>query len=520
MDLKVTVLMSVYNGEKYLRQAVDSILNQTFNDFEFLIINDGSTDRTVEILQSYHDPRIKIINNEKNVGLTRSLNKGLKLAKGEYIARMDADDVSLPTRLERQISFLDRNKEVGLLGTGWYIIDENSQEMGISKVTDGKDAVHFMCHGTALIRKNCLEEVGLYREAFECTQDYDLWLRIADEFEVANLSKPLYKLREYRDSISSSKKLQQALYASLAIEMANERRKTGKDRLSIVDQRGAIRIRNQRLRVSGIKKDRILSHNYSRWSQAAFAVGEYKKSFNYAINALTLYILNCQAWSVLIRVIKVSATKFLTDKINNLHQRIIKKTYLIIPLVRKFYWNQRASDIDGKWGTEKHDYILLSKIISLVKPEHLLDLGCGSGRLFPLYSDLKIKEVIGQDISSKALKITKERYHFPNIKRINQDILEMNFPLQYFDLIVSNRVLQHIPRSDIEMVIKKLTDLGKNIYINEMFDSDYTGESFYMFKHDYAKLFSKYAFKVIQKGLLGRQTWFLFGKNIKESDEL
>jgi glycosyltransferase involved in cell wall biosynthesis len=88
---KITVLMPVYNGERYLRQAMDSILNQSVEDYEFLIINDGSTDRTLEILQSYKDPRIKVINNEGNIGLTAFLNRGLKIAKGEYIARMDAD---------------------------------------------------------------------------------------------------------------------------------------------------------------------------------------------------------------------------------------------------------------------------------------------------------------------------------------------------------------------------------------------------------------------------------------------
>jgi len=114
---KISVIMSVYNGEKYLREAIESILNQTFRDFEFIIINDGSTDKTSEILSSYNDPRIVIINNKRNIGLTKSLNKGLKMVKGEYIARQDADDVSLPERLERMVNFLDMNRDVGLLGS-------------------------------------------------------------------------------------------------------------------------------------------------------------------------------------------------------------------------------------------------------------------------------------------------------------------------------------------------------------------------------------------------------------------
>lgn len=183
------------------------------------------------------------------------------------------------------------------------------------------------------------------------------------------------------------------------------------------------------------------------------------------------------------------------------------------------YWNQRASDIDRKWGREKHDYVLLSRVISFVKPRRLLDFGCGSGRLFPLYNNLKIKEVIGQDVSSEALKIAEDRYHFPNVKTVKQGILETNFPSQSFDLVVSNRVMQHIAHNDIQTIITKLTDLGKNIYINEMSDSDYTGESFYLFRHSYVELFSECKYKVIQSGLLGKQRWFLFAKNSKESDE-
>ncbi|HKQ33129.1 MAG TPA: glycosyltransferase family A protein, partial [Thermodesulfobacteriota bacterium] len=120
MTPKVTVLMTVYNGEKFLNEAIDGILNQTFRDFEFLIINDGSTDGSREIIKSYKDPRINLVDNESNIGLTASLNRGLSLAGGEYIARQDADDISLPERLEKQISILERNPDIALLGS-WYL---------------------------------------------------------------------------------------------------------------------------------------------------------------------------------------------------------------------------------------------------------------------------------------------------------------------------------------------------------------------------------------------------------------
>ena len=107
----VTVLMSVYNGEKFLKEAMDSILTQTFTDFEFLIINDGSTDNSVKIIESYNDSRIRLINNEKNLKLIASLNKGISLARGKYIARMDCDDISSPMRLEKEVDFLENSSD-------------------------------------------------------------------------------------------------------------------------------------------------------------------------------------------------------------------------------------------------------------------------------------------------------------------------------------------------------------------------------------------------------------------------
>jgi len=104
---KISVIMSVYNGEKYLGEAIDSVLGQTFTDFDFIIVNDGSTDGSPGIIQSYRDERIRVINNEKNIGLTKSLNKAIKESGGEYIARQDADDISLPERFEEQVWFLE-----------------------------------------------------------------------------------------------------------------------------------------------------------------------------------------------------------------------------------------------------------------------------------------------------------------------------------------------------------------------------------------------------------------------------
>ena len=235
---KVTVLMSVYNGEKYLNEAIDSILGQTFKDFEFLIVNDGSTDKTGEILESYNDPRIKAINNKKNIGLTKSLNKGLKISKGEYIARMDADDVSMPERLEKELEFLEQNRNVGLVGTDYLFINEKGKVVHIVKCLNGSRELkekllegNQFVHGSVMLRRECIDKVGTYREEFKFAQDYDFYLRIAEVYDVANISEPLYKWRIDSKSISVVKKALQDKYALLASELAEERKRFCKDKL-------------------------------------------------------------------------------------------------------------------------------------------------------------------------------------------------------------------------------------------------------------------------------------------------
>jgi glycosyltransferase involved in cell wall biosynthesis len=238
MGPKVTVLMSVYNGKKYLREAIDSILGQTFTDFEFLIIDDGSTDSSADIIRSYSDPRVRFIRNEKNMGLTRSLNKGIRLATGEYIARQDADDISLPERLEKQVRFLDQNKDVGLVGTYFFMINEAGKTICVwNRLPEGIDLKKILLkgnpfgHGSVMFRAECIEKVGPYREEFKSVQDYDLWLRISEVYDVANIPEPLYKWRFHSKSISASGNIKQAKYASVSIALAKERKQFGKDRL-------------------------------------------------------------------------------------------------------------------------------------------------------------------------------------------------------------------------------------------------------------------------------------------------
>lgn len=195
----VSVVMPVYNGERYLKEAIDSILGQTFWGFEFIIVNDGSTDRTGELLRSYSDPRLVVID-QSHQGIGAALNRGIQYARGKYIARMDADDVSHPRRLQCQVEFLERHPDVALLGTSTYRIDANGQICSLwihpTSDTDIKRELPYgnqFCHSSVMFRRAVLSRVGGYRK--HRAEDYDLWLRISERYTVANLEAPLQRIR-------------------------------------------------------------------------------------------------------------------------------------------------------------------------------------------------------------------------------------------------------------------------------------------------------------------------------------
>lgn len=205
--MKITVLMSVFNADRYLQSAIDSILNQTFTDFEFLIINDGSTDDTSQILSGYNDTRIRIVNNEHNIGLTKSLNKGLKISRGEYIARMDADDISLPSRFEKQVDFMETHPEVGVCGSWAQAYGEIS---GFYKTPVDNDSItcrmlfqNSIIHPSVIIRKAIIEKYNLaYDEQYINTQDYAFWINCLQHTHLANIPEVLLRLRIHNNQIS------------------------------------------------------------------------------------------------------------------------------------------------------------------------------------------------------------------------------------------------------------------------------------------------------------------------------
>ena len=193
----VSVVMSAHNEEDYLKDTIESILSQTYNDFEFIIVNDGSTDNTPEILSDYagRDSRIRVISNMSNVGLSRALNKGLEVANGRYIARMDAGDISHPTRFQKQVEFLEANHDICILGTCAYWIDEIGQVVGKWHVpTNVTSAVLYktaaVIHPSIMTSRQLFEVLGGYNKKYRRAQDFELYLRTMKmHVSIINLSE-------------------------------------------------------------------------------------------------------------------------------------------------------------------------------------------------------------------------------------------------------------------------------------------------------------------------------------------
>lgn len=223
MQPKISVLMPVYNGNRYLRESIDSILNQTFTDFELIIIDDGSTDSTWEILSEYadQDQRVRLFKNEENIGLINSLNKGLNLAKGNYIARQDADDVSLPKRFEKQIAVLDKHQKVILVSCDIEIINSEGTLLGkLQRACDPKLVAWYLIfhnriagHSQVMFRRKPVLNLGGYSQINSYSEDYELWCRLAKVDDIIILPEVLLQQRMHSKSLCAERGTDQNVWS-------------------------------------------------------------------------------------------------------------------------------------------------------------------------------------------------------------------------------------------------------------------------------------------------------------------
>jgi glycosyltransferase involved in cell wall biosynthesis len=203
---KLTVLMPVYNAASFLRDAIESILQQTFRDFEFLIVDDGSIDESIAIIQSYKDSRIRLLKNDTNIGIAATLNRGIEAAACELIARMDADDISYPTRLQKQYDYMMLNPSCALLSTACRIVSAAGKHVRLERYTSRFFYYNltFECwiyHPTVMFRKAAVKDVGMYSKPY--SEDYDLFWKLAQKFPIANLREILLDYRLSPNSLNT-----------------------------------------------------------------------------------------------------------------------------------------------------------------------------------------------------------------------------------------------------------------------------------------------------------------------------
>ena len=229
----VSALMSVYNGERFLAAAIHSILGQTLGDLELIVVDDGSTDGTLALLQAFAatDSRVRVVS-RANTGISRALNEGLALARGEFVAKMDADDVSLPDRFAKQVDFLRKHPDVVVVGGGWQVIDEADRLLTTlnGPLDDAAIQAHALrghapiTHSCAMMRRAALQQIGGYDVDFSCALDLDLWLRIGEVGRLANLPDTVLRFRLHGGSVSETKRYEQRRLARVACERAYARR--------------------------------------------------------------------------------------------------------------------------------------------------------------------------------------------------------------------------------------------------------------------------------------------------------
>ena len=471
MNPMVSVLMPVFNGEKYLSEAIGSILNQTFTDFEFLIIDDGSTDRSIEIAKSYSDPRIKILLNDANYGIVKALNRGLKLSKGKYIARMDADDISIPSRFQKQYDFMEKNQDIGICGT-WIELFGTKSEVWSPPITHNEIFVGMLFesmiyHPTVFIRRELIVSLKqFYNEAFQAAQDYDFWVRLSlNGIKFANIGEVLLKYRIHANNISK-------LYSQIRMESAYAVIDLFLQKLNIsysdIEFKSHIILRNGKIvckaELKEIKlwlnkliqaneviklfpKESFANELSMRWFRVcynSYIIGLYSFFYyqnnkistksNLSIKKNIIFFIKC--WSAMI---------------SNLFESMQVVMYKISKRIRRSkqfissnsYWKQRYRS-GGNSGKGSYGQLaefkadVLNKFILENGVKDVIEFGCGDGNQLLLAN---YPNYIGFDISNEAINICKKLFSDDTNKRFS---LMNRFSNERADLVLSLDVIYHL----------------------------------------------------------------------------
>ncbi|MBD3425620.1 MAG: glycosyltransferase [Candidatus Omnitrophica bacterium] len=301
----VSVLTAVYNGEKHIAQCVESVLRQDLRDLEFIVVDDGSSDSTPEILRTYaeKDGRIKYFRNASNEGISLSRNRAFGLSSAPYVAVMDGDDVSLPARLGEQLRFLEEHSEYGGCGTFQQYIDGEGIIMDISEplqkpgdIGDMLEDPSQISHSTCMFRRGVIESVGGYRKEFKRAVDYDLFLRLQEVTRLCNVPEVLHLHRVHLARGTIRERKRQLGYSQIAKRLAIQRRENGKDVLQKGDAHAFEKMKKEVFGVFGAPSWMEISSNYLYWAHRIYHRGPIGFARRLAAGSIRQNPLNAKAW--------------------------------------------------------------------------------------------------------------------------------------------------------------------------------------------------------------------------------
>lgn len=499
---RVTIGIPCYNQAEFLGECLEGVLASTCSDWEAIVVDDASTDVGAgAVVRSLRDPRIRVIRHETNRGLGAARNTAFAAAAADLLLPLDADDSVMPEFLARTVDALDGSPATECVFTDFLLFGSESGVLrfGMRRMADLSLTQWIPGPGT-LMRRPVWERVGGYCEdrVLHGNEDWDFWLAAAElGVVVSHVPEPLYRYRKSTGSLS----IVMRDYDIESRELIHRRHRR------FFDTHGASRA----FLAEGCLRTALSAAGKRRWRRA-LRMGARAARLSPRPAATLGTLLRAFALAPVRRVL--SAARGRARVLYHAVRRLGYGATYRFPWGREAYWEQRAPDIHEKWGTDTVDCDVLRAVLARVRPRKVLDVGCGSGRLFPLYLECGVPAVVGQDVSETALRLARSTWPDPRIELVHRPLLATELPPGSCDLCVSSRVLQHVPDREIDATVARLCGWSRWVYICELAADDPMAKqpSFYIVGRDYVELFRRHGFEVADRDGTGALPWILFGR--------
>lgn len=492
---QISIVVPCYDQAGYLVDCLASVIEQSCAEWEAIVVDDGSDDaiRIADCVRNFGDPRIRLLRHEQNRGLGAARNTGFKSARADLVLPVDSDDCLTPLYLAEMVNALRSDPEADCVFTDFQLFGDTNDIWCWGNGSPRDMLLRQWIPGPGvLMRKVLWERVGGYVELpqpFCGNEDWDFWIgAVRLGIQPIHIPKPLYLYRRTSASMSVS---------TLRYHDHTTRKFIYERHREFFDANKA--------------GTEFLAEGYLSSSRKSQAVGHKIRSVVLAGRGLRIAPANRYLWRQFARALVPSIILRTRRKLAEDRARLLYR----FEIGRHAFWERKAHDVHNRYGTLTHDYECLKQVLTSSGARRILDVGCGSGRLFPLYESLGLTEVVAQDASREALKIAEGR-RVSGIRLLHSPLHRLRYPRFHFDVAICNRVLQHIPPHSIEPAIKAICSLAKFVYVNELGNCDGESPTHVMFIHDYVRLFQKFGFAVEEAGFVlseknTQQEWRLFG---------